>query len=300
MMSLEPEAAGSDADSEGPARFVQVSLENALSPAATVPRPGDGVHSGDGAPPGECVPPGDGVGGVPPGGGVKKRHVRSFVPSDCGKAKRGRPASKACKTCGLCGAKDHDEDPTQVEYENTKVAHSGDSRNDDGKLAIRWLYPRTEGMAQGNFCYYCGKTGELAYPDLPMKHIKESVTGSIATGSNEAESKVFFQRRNALIEHVAKTGSFRDLKDVVEAVVLEQSKGNAYSHRGHLMSVRKYKQNTGKAPDPSHVISATSRSGKRKDVVKVYDHADSSSWSFSETEATKVCMKRALDSGKSC
>ena len=55
---------------------------------------------------------------------------------------------------------------------------------------------------------------------------------------------------------------------------------------------------TGKAPDPSQVISATSRSGKRKDVVKVYDHEDSSSWSFSETEATTVGMKRELDSGK--
>ena len=108
----------------------------------------------------------------------------------------------------------------------------------------------------GNFCYDGGKTGELAYPDLPLKQIKERVTGSIATGSNEAETKVFFQRRNALIEHVAKTGSFRDLKDVVEAVVLEQSKGNACSHRGHLISVRKYKQKTGKTPDPSQVIKS--------------------------------------------
>ena len=56
--------------------------------------------------------------------------------------------------------------------------------------------------------------------------------------------------------------------------MLEQSRGHTYSRRGRLVSVRKYKQTTGMAPATSQVATAISRSGKRKDVVKVYDHAD--------------------------
>lgn len=88
------------------------------------------------------------------------------------------------------------------------------------------------------------------------------------------------------------------MKDSVVSVVVSQSRGHSYSHRGHLVSVRKYKQKTGRAPEPAQVTTATSRSGKRKEVVKVYDHDDSSSWSFSDKEATTFDMKRELDSGK--
>ena len=153
--------------------------------------PGDGARSSDGAPTGDGVPPGD---GVPASDGVRtgsrKRHVRSFEPSTPDTPKKGRPVCKSQKTCQLCGAGDQDEDPTQVDYENTKAVRSGDGPR---KLAIRWLYPRVEGMAQGKFCYYCGKTAELAYPASPLKSIKERVS------TNEAERRTFFQRRNALV-----------------------------------------------------------------------------------------------------
>lgn len=115
---------------------------------------------------------------------------------------------------------------------------------------------------------------------------------------NEAEKTAFFDRRNVLIESVAKNGSFRDLREPVVSVVSEQSRGHSYTHRGRLMSLRKYKQKTGQAPPAAQVTTATSRSGKRKEVVKVYDHDDSSSWSFSDKEASSVGMKRELDSGK--
>ena len=102
------------------------------------------------------------------------------------------------------------------------------------------------------------------------------------------------------MEHVSKNGTFRDLKDAAVSVVLEQSRGHAYARRGRLMSARTHTQNIVTAPEPRRTATAMSRSGKRTVVVKAYDHEDSSSWSFSETEATKVCMKRELDSGKSC
>ena len=284
--SLEAEAGGGEADTEGPGPSLM------KAPATTAAHPGDSVPGGDGVPrsdgvlPGSKVRPGDGV-----PRGSKKRHVRSFEPSVEGTPKKGRPVNHMQKTCLLCGAGDQDEDPTQVDYENTKAAGKGDGRDGTGKLAIRWLYPRVEGMAQGNFCYYCGKTVELGYPDTPAKNVKEKV---VASGADRA---TFFQRRNILVEHVAKNGSFKDLKDVVVSVSSEQSTGQSYTHRGRLVSVRKYKQKTGRAPTASQVISATSRSGKRKDVVKVYDHEDSSSWSFSDKEDTKVTLKRELDSG---
>ena len=36
-------------------------------------------------------------------------------------------------------------------------------------------------------------------------------------------------------------------------------------------------------------------SGKRKEFVKVYDHSDSSSWEFEESDADVVCKEKPLD-----
>ena len=134
--------------------------------------------------------------------------------------------------------------------------------------------------------------GRVGIPGLPLKSIKERVS------TNEAERRTFFRRRNVLVEHVSKNGTFRDLKDAAVSVVLEQSRGHSYSHRGRLISVRKCKQKTGRAPETGQMTTAISRSGKRKDVVKVYDHEDSSSWSFSDKDTTSVGMHREVDPGK--
>lgn len=171
LASLEAEAAGSEADSELPAPSFQAKPRGRVAPAATAARPRDGVPPRDGVSccdgvqPGDRVSPGGHVSlsdavphrdGGPPGDGVppgsKKRHVRSFEPSIAGTPKKGRPVSNRQKTCGVCGARDQDDDPTQIDYENSSV-QSGDCRHGAGKLAIRWLYPRVEGLAQGNLCY---------------------------------------------------------------------------------------------------------------------------------------------------
>ena len=133
--------------------------------------------------------------------------------------------------------------------------------------------------------------GRVGIPG-PLKTIKERVS------TNEAERRTLFQRRNVLVEHVAKNGTFRDLKDAAVSAVMKQSRGHSYSHRGRLISVRKYKQKTGNAPEPGQMTTAISRSGNRKDVVKVYDQEDSSSWSFSDKDTISVGWVRRRTSSR--
>ena len=117
----------------------------------------------------------------------ENKHARSVAATVSGGQKtRGRPVNRTSKHCGICHAADDEDDPTQVEYSKGKDPDSGDMRNTNGKLAIRWLYPRRQGLAQGICCYYCGKTAELLYPQLTLKEIHTTISQDVG-----AEKKSF-------------------------------------------------------------------------------------------------------------
>ena len=79
--------------------------------------------------------------------------------------------------------------------------------------------------------------------------------------------------------------------------MVEESSSLHSSHRGRLVRVRKFKKETGQTPAPANVVTKRSRTGKMKDMVKVYDHCDSSSWSFTDSDAEVVKKKRVVDDG---
>ena len=85
--------------------------------------------------------------------------------------------------------------------------------------------------------------------------------------------------------------------NVKGSVEVEESSALHSSHRGRLVSVRKYKKETGLTPAPGNVVTNRSRNGKTKEMVKMYAHCDSSSWSFTDEDAEVVKKTRVVDDG---
>ena len=225
---------------------------------------------------------GDGVPTAPSNTWRAARHTRSMKSREG--LTQGRPPSTEVKTCHLCGASEGDDDPVQLPYGLM-------GNKEEQTIKIRWKYPRVNGAVRGNFCWYCVKAAELKCPNDSLSSVKERVDLNM----NDAKKK-FFNWRKKVVESVIETGTW-STKNVKESVMVEESASLHSSHRGRLVSVRKFKKETGQTPAPGSVITKRSRTGKMKDMVKVYDHCDSSSWSFTDSDAEVVKKQRVVDDG---
>eukprot|EP00974_Lingulodinium_polyedra_P015435 1494518-Lingulodinium_polyedra.AAC.1 len=78
---------------------------------------------------------------------------------------------------------------------------------------------------------------------------------------------------------------------------MREERALRHKHRGRVVSVTKFRKETGKCPDASKVFVRKSRSGRLKECTKIYAHSDSSSWSFEEEDADIVEKDTLIDDG---
>ena len=91
------------------------------------------------------------------------------------------------KFCHLCGASEGDDDPVQLPYASGKDKAAQ-------TIKIRWLYPRVNGLVQGNFCWYCAKAAELKCPEESLSSVKARVDSN----TND-DKKSFFNWRKKIV-----------------------------------------------------------------------------------------------------
>ena len=82
-----------------------------------------------------------------------------------------------------------------------------------------------------------------------------------------------------------------------DSLVMKNTSSVHHQHKGKCLSVNRYKKSTGKMPKPHEIITKKTRAGKVKEFVKIYDHDDSSEWSFIKSEAEQVEKEHVLDDG---
>lgn len=116
---------------------------------------------------------------------------------------------------------------------------------------------------------------------------------------DSAQKELFFSRRNKVIECCISNGGICTRMSMyhMEKVMHRETSALRHMQRGKALSVRKYKQTTGKNPSPDQIFQKRTRNGAVKEYVKVYNHSDSSEWSFEESDA-EVCVKdKVVDDG---
>ena len=137
---------------------------------------------------------------------------------------------------------------------------------------------------------FCSQTFARTYFFAPLYIVKGwSVTALKAAITDAAEKDKAKLAREDIIKVAVRTAGKVSctLFDVVEerSVV-----SNKQKMRGRCRSIRKYKEATGRAPEP-HMIRTKiqKRTGKTLKYVKVYDD-DDSSWAFSDESADEVAQ----------
>ena len=224
---------------------------------------------------------------------TSRKHVRgssSEQGTGSAGAAMGRPREVAPRPCYLCLTPEDADDPIQLPQKD----QAGDGVPAGTRLKIKWAYPRVKGMAQGNYCWYCQRTAQAAFPGLALKELSDRVADP-----RSAERKHFHTCRTRLLEVLAEKGSWSAVASNTAAmVVVEETSGSRSKHRGRLVSVRKFKKKeTGDMPDNSHIVAKRTRAGKLKDMVKVFAHSDSSSWSFEDSDVEAVTKQQTVDDG---
>lgn len=107
------------------------------------------------------------------------------------------------------------------------------------------------------------------------------------TSADPAQRSLFCSRRAMVIECSASLGNVtKALMTQHERVALSTTSALRHKQKGKALSVRKYKQKTGHAPKLEMIQRRKMKNGEYKEYVKIYDHSDSSSWSF---EACLLC-----------
>ena len=152
----------------------------------------------------------------------------------------------------------------------------------------RWGYPPKDGIPEGNSCWYCSTTVRLLYVGKSIRDVKELIDGD----AGGAQMKLFFQRRNKIIECSIENGGQVSKGSVTDVVDFTETTAFRHKQRGRAMSVRKYKQKIGKDPEPDQIFDR-----KGKQYVKIYNHSDSSSWSFEESDAEVSSKRTIVDDG---
>ena len=131
---------------------------------------------------------------------ASRKHVRGSsseqgTGSAC--ATIGRPREVAPRPCYLCLTPEDADDPIQLPQKD----QAGDGVPAGTRLKIKWAYPRVKGMAQGNYCWYCQRTAQAAFPGLALKELSDRVADP-----RSAERKHFHTCRTRLLEVLAEKG----------------------------------------------------------------------------------------------
>ena len=103
-------------------------------------------------------------------GGVSTRQGAADAATIASCSKRGRKRIIGPKTCGLCSSASDTADPVAASTTSSMT------------LDLRWAYPPRNGVAQGQYCWYCAKVCEVGehYVNKSITEVKKLVRNSDA------------------------------------------------------------------------------------------------------------------------